>query len=125
MQYIEPAFDMDKTIQFITEYGLCEHPLVYALKWRQTDEVAGHVIFHPYDENGFEIGWVLGQEYWGKGIADEVTKALMRYSKSITKTLVIECDERQEISRHIALKNGFEYESKTDGIVVYRLKLQQ
>ncbi len=32
-------------------------------------------------------------------------------------------DERQAVSRHIALKNGFVYEREDDGCSVYRLKM--
>lgn len=125
MRYIEPAFDMEKTIAFAEKYGMCESPLVYALEWRKTNVVIGHVIYHPYDENSYEIGWVLNKAYWGRGIADEVTKALIQYSKGITGSCVIECDERQQVSCHIALKNGFEFEGNSDGLNIYRLKLNK
>ena len=125
MRFIEPVFDMEKTKEFIENYGLCAKPRIYALEWRETNGVIGHVIYHPYNDCSYEIGWVLNKAYWGMGIADEVTKALVRHSKSITQSCVIECDERHEVSRHIALKNGFEYEGNSDGINVYRLELHK
>ena len=58
------------------------------------------------------------------GIADELTKGLIEYSKSLDiESLVIECDENQSASKHIALKNGFIYEGKTDNLEIYRLLL--
>ena len=56
MEYIEPAFDMEQVKEFIEEAGLCEPPLVYALVWKETNEVIGHVIFHLYDEDSYELG---------------------------------------------------------------------
>ena len=123
MEYIEPAFDMEQTKEFIEEAGLCEPPLVYALVWKESGEVVGHVIFHQYEEDSYEIGWIIRREYWGRGIADEVTRALIEYAKGLDiNSVVIECDAEQEASKHIALKNGFLYEGEDDGCDVYRLK---
>ena len=125
MQYIEPVFDMDKTKSFIEEYGLCTPPLVYAVEWSETKEVIGHVICHPYGENSYELGWVLRRAYWGIGIADELTKALLEYLRGTTDYCIIECDGRQTASAHIARKNGFEYTGEENGLDIYKLKLQQ
>ena len=124
MKYIETTFDSEKTLRFIEKYGACENPLVYAAVLRETGRVIGHIIYHPYDETSYEIGWVLSRAYWGRGIADEITKALVEHSKDKAESCVIECDESQKISCHIALKNGFKYESGQDGLVTYRLKLK-
>ena len=124
MEYIEPAFDLEQTKEFIEEAGLCEPPLVYALEWKEIGKVIGHVIFHQYEEDSYEIGWIINRGYWGKGVADEVTKALVEYAKGLGITrCVIECDTEQAVSKHIALKNGFVYEGEDDGCDVYRLKL--
>jgi len=124
MKCVEPVFDMEKTVDFIKTAGLCEPPLIYAVELKKTGKVIGHLIFHSYKNNDYEIGWILNQNYWGKGIADELTKRLMEYSKTLDiKSLVIECDENQSASRHIAEKNGFAYERKTDDLEIYRLIL--
>lgn len=122
MEYIEPAFDMEETKNFIEEAGLCEPPLVYALVWKETGKVIGHVIFHLYEEDSYEIGWILNKNYWGRGIASELTGALVEYAKGLgIGSCVIECDAEQMASRRIALKNGFLYEGKDDGCDVYRI----
>lgn len=122
MEYIEPAFGIEETKNFITEAGLCEPPLVYALVWKETGKVIGHVIFHLYEENSYEIGWILNQAYWGKGIANEITEKLVEYAKGLgINSCVIECDTKQAISKHIALKNNFVYEGEDDGCDVYRI----
>ncbi|MBO5352986.1 MAG: GNAT family N-acetyltransferase [Lachnospiraceae bacterium] len=124
MEYIEPAFTMEQTKAFIDEAGLCEPPLVYALEWKENHLVIGHVIFHLYEEDSYEIGWIINREYWGRGIADEVTRALIEYARGLDiSSCVIECDTEQTASKHIALKNGFVYEGEEDGCDVYRLKL--
>ena len=124
MKYIEPVFNMEKTADFIKNAGLCELPLVYAVEFSETGKVIGHLIFHCYEKSDYEIGWVINKKYWGMGIADELTKGLIEYSKSLDiESLVIECDENQSASKHIALKNGFIYEGRTDNLEIYRLLL--
>lgn len=93
MMYIENAFDRKRTKEFIQTAGMCERPLVYAVVWKRTGRVIGHVIFHPYEESDYEIGWILNKEYWGKGIAEEITKELINYARYIGIIgCVIECD---------------------------------
>ena len=114
MEYIEPAYDRGRVKEFIK----------FALVWKETGEVIGQVIFHPYEEDSYEIGWIICREYWGKGIAGEITDSLVEYTKSLKgiHSCVIECDPRQRASKRIALKYGFVYEGEDDGCDVYRLR---
>ena len=124
MRYIEPVFNMKKTKEFIQSAGMCEPPLAYAIVWKQSGKVIGHAIFHIYEQSDYEIGWILNKSYWGKGIADEVTRKLVEYAKCLgADSCVIECDAEQIASKRIALKNGFAYEGKSDGLERYRLVL--
>ena len=124
MMYIEQVFDIERTRCFIQSAGLCEPPLVYAIAWKMTGEIIGHAIFHSYEKNDYEIGWVLNEKFWGIGIADEVTKELVKYAKKLgIASCVIECDERQIVSKKIAIKNGFAYDGKSDNLERYRLVL--
>ena len=124
MMYIEQVFDIEKTRCFIQSAGLCEPPLVYAIVWKMTGEVIGHAIFHSYEKNDYEIGWVLNKNYWGIGIADEVTRELIKCARYLgIESCVIECDEKQIASKKIAIKNGFAYEDKSDNLERYRLVL--
>lgn len=124
MTYIEPPFDIAKTRAFIQAAGLCQPPLVYALVWQGTGAVIGQAIFHPYEHCDYEIGWIIHRDYWGRGIAGEVTQALVKRARELgVKSCVIECDARQAASKRIALKNGFAHEGRADALDVYRLTL--
>ena len=124
MMYVEQPFDMERTKNFIQSAGLCEPPLVYAIVWRMTGKVIGHAIFHSYEKNDYEIGWILNKDYWGMGIADEVTKGLINSARDLgVESCIIECDERQIASQKIAIKNGFAYEGRSDNLERYRLVL--
>ena len=126
MQYIEPVFDMEQTKKFIQDAGLNDKPLVYAVVWKETEKVIGHVIFHPYGKSDYEIGWILNKTFWGMGIADELTKALLQQAGNLgAESCVIECAAEQMASKKIAIKNGFQYEEKTDGLERYCLRIRR
>ena len=97
---------------------------VYALVWEKTGKVIGHVIFHDYEKDSYEIGWIVHKDYWGKGIASEVTASLIEYARAQElDSCIIECDPRQTASVRIAEKYGCVYENEEDDCVVYRLTL--
>lgn len=125
MRCIEPPFDIEQTRSFITQCGLCEPPLVYALALKSTGKVIGHAIYHALpDEPAWEIGWVLAREYWGRGLAGEVTAALTAHARAAgVPELLIECDPEQQVSAHIALKHGFADTGICDGLHAFRLKI--
>ena len=124
MAYIEPPFTEKQTLDFIETAGLCDPPLVYALILKETGLVIGHVIFHEYGKDSYEIGWIIGKAYWGQGIASEVTASLVEYAKKQgIASCIIQCDPAQTASIGIAQKCGFVYSDKEDDCVVYRLML--
>ena len=83
----------------------------------------GYVIFHEYDNDSFELGWILNKRYWGKGYANELTKAFINRSSEIGKNLIIECAPNREDSKRIAMKNNFEFIGESDGCSVFKRKL--
>ena len=123
MRYIETPFTLAQTEAFIHHAGLCEPPLVYAVVWKETGSVIGHVIFHPYDGEFHEIGWIISRAYWGVGIACELTEALIQQAKALNKGCVLECHPAQAATKRIAQKYGFVYEGQSDGCDVYRLNI--
>ena len=120
MQYLEPPFSLEKTGQFLESAGLSEYPLVYAVD--KDEEFIGYVIFHRYDDEGDEIGWVLYPDQWGKGYASMLTEQLIDRAVSSGRDLVIECSPDQEVTRHIAEKYSFAYEGIRGGLCLYRLR---
>ena len=60
LRYIEPPFSKEKTVQFLMDAGLSEKPLVYAVE--DSSSFIGYVIFHDYDEENMEIGWILKRD---------------------------------------------------------------
>ncbi len=124
MRYIEPPFDPERTERFIKTAGDSDPPAVYALVLRETGRLIGHVIFHPFDESAWETGWVLAEEYWGRGIASEVTAALVEKARELSiPELAIECAPEQTATVRIAEKYGFALSGTGNGLLVFRKKI--
>jgi acetyltransferase, GNAT family len=122
MEFIEPPFSLEKTADFLNSVALIDPPLIYTVEDFNQNFI-GYVIFHEYDEDSFELGWILNKRYWGKGYANDLTKVFIERSSEIGKNLVIECYSNQEISKHIALKNDFEFLGESYECSVFKRKL--
>lgn len=122
MEFIEPPFLWEKTANFLNSFALIDPPLIYAVE-DFSQKFIGYVIFHEYDKDSFELGWILNKRYWGKGYANELTKAFINRSSEIWKNLIIECAPNQENTKRIAMKNNFEFLGESDGRSVFKRKL--
>ena len=108
MRYIEPPFTLAQTREFLETAALGERPLVWALEEFPSHQLIGQVIFHPYDETRYEIGWILARSRWHRGLAGEITDVLTEYAvRQKIPALVIECADGQTVTKHIAEKKGF------------------
>ncbi len=122
MEYIEPIYTLDKTRDFLHSAALSNPQLIYAAEDDDGNYI-GYVIYHEYDDDSVELGWLLNRIEWGKGYASELTKLLIERAKQDGKDAVIECDPMQLVSKHIAEKFGFKYQGNLDGCDVYKLTM--
>jgi len=91
--------------------------------YKNNNKLIGHVIFHEYDSKRYEIGWIISEEYWNQGIADEITKSLINFArKKLIHSLIIECDPRQNKTIKLAVRNGFKLISDKE-LHIYELVL--
>lgn len=80
MVHVEAPYDFEKTKSFIKEYGMGELPFVYALEEKSLGKVIGHMVFRPAEEvEIYQIGWILGNAYWRKGYAYEMSNAMVKF----------------------------------------------
>lgn len=123
MEYIEEPFTLENTKDFLNKNALSYPPRVFALEYKENKKLIGHIIFHEYDKESYEIGFILSQNYWGQGIADEITKSLIDYAKNKNiYSLIIECDKRQLATQKIATNNNFKL-INSENLLVYELSL--
>ena len=121
MEYIEEPFTLEDTKDFLNKNALSHPPRVFALEYKQNKKLIGHIIFHEYDKESYEIGFILNSDYWGQGIADEITKSLIDYAKTKNiHSLIIECDKRQLATQKIATNNNFKLIGSED-LLIYEL----
>ncbi len=123
MKYIEPPYSRQQAVGLLEQALRGDPPFGYAVD-DSRGKFIGYVIYHPYDKDTWEVGWLLRADQWHKGYGDELTKALMADAVGRARRLVIECSPEQAATRAIALKNGFAYRGREDGCDIYELVLQ-
>lgn len=79
-------------------YGL------WAVVERATDRLIGHLGFlNPEGGHGFELGWALAREAWGKGYALEGTRAAVHHAFGVLDRDHIACVIQPANTRSIRL----------------------
>ncbi len=125
MRYIEEPFDTEKCEAFLEAHALIKEPRIYAVEKKQDGSLIGHLIFHPFGKDSYELGWILKQEAWHHGYADQLTKVVIRLAEEKgIDSLVIECDKDQKASIAVAEKNGFVLIGNDNDLLQYQRKLK-
>ena len=112
-------FDKKHTKEFLFSNGLIETPRIYAVEKNRT--FVGYAIYHDYEKDSIEIGWVLFPQYWNNGFASELTETMIQIAKSNNKRLIIECDKEQVATIAIANKFGFSLIDNDNGLYIFKL----
>ena len=120
MRYLEPPFTPARTRAFLREAGLCDPPRIWAVLRKETGTLIGHLIWHPWDADFMELGWVLRRDCWNRGFAKELTGAMLARAD---KNVVLECDPAQTATRRIAEAFGFRPVEEGPALLVYKKKL--
>lgn len=106
MRHLEPPFTREQTENFLKTAGLADKPLIYAVEDAE-NRFVGYVIYHRYDDEFDELGWVLRRDRWGLGYASELTAAMVSDVRRRGRRALIECSPDQTATRVIAEKCGF------------------
>lgn len=124
MKYIEAPFTYETAVKFIEQFGISEHPFIYALFEKETSELIGHTIFHPFDDdNNQELGIIMGKKYQGKGYALEIGKAIIDYAFSVIKCDKVYAETTPKNNNSIALivKLGMKYDYTQNNLMVFSI----
>lgn len=124
MRYIEPPFTREQTRAFLQTACGTETPPVYGVEEKASGLLIGHLIFHPFDECGWELGWILRRDCWGMGFAAELTAALVaRAGEMKIPSLVLECCPEQLATCRLAERFGFLPETGEGALLRFRLRV--
>lgn len=92
---------------------------MYAAIERSSGNLIGHMGFlNPEGGRGFELGWILARDAWGKGFASEGTRALVAHAFGQLDQTRIVCVINADNARSIAVAErlGAELQSEeTEG----------
>lgn len=92
---------------------------VYAITLAETGEFIGCITLHDHKYGpGFEIGYWLGEPYWGKGYATEATTVLidLAFRSLSLEQVYISAQSRNAGSRRVIEKCGFKHTGSAVGV---------
>ena len=128
MRFLEPPFSPDKARIFLEKYALTSSPLVYAVIEKESGHLAGHVIFHPYEqEDCYELGWILNRDFQGKGYALEISRSLIRFAahRLHLRRILLEALPENTASLRVIRKLGAVFEKETDGLLCFSISCEK
>lgn len=78
MKNCEPAYTHEKTQHFLNEFCVGKRGALAAVL-KRTDKVIGYILFKPWEEEVYEIGWIFNKNYWRNGYAYESCSEVIKY----------------------------------------------
>lgn len=79
MKNCEPAYDFDKTKDFLSSFCIGRNGAVAAVH-KESGKMMGYILFNEVNEGVFEMGWIFNRRYWRQGYAYESCKAVIDYA---------------------------------------------
>ena len=79
MENCEPAYDFEKTKEFLTSFCVGRNGAVAAVH-KESSKMVGYILFNELEMGVFEMGWFFNRSFWGKGLAFESCKAVIDYA---------------------------------------------
>ena len=79
MENCEPAYDFEKTKEFLTSFCIGRKGAVAAVH-KDSSKLMGYILFKRQDEGVYEMGWIYNRNFWRHGYAYESCKAVIDYA---------------------------------------------
>lgn len=79
MEMCEPAYDFEKTEEFLNDFCIGRKGAV-AATLKESGKVIGYILFKDYEEDVYEMGWIFNRTFWGKGYAYESCSKVIDYA---------------------------------------------
>lgn len=112
----EPHKDKEVTLKVLKAFMEPSEDEVRAIVYKENNKVIGSIGVHNDKRrtglNGKMIGYVLSEDYWGKGLMTEAVKEVIRYLFEEVKLEIISCYHYpfNTQSKRVIEKSGFTYE---------------
>ena len=78
MRNCEPVYNFEKTQKFLEEFCIAKKGAVAAVL-KDSRKMIGYILFKPWEESVYEIGWFFNKKYWHQGYAYEACSELIEY----------------------------------------------
>ena len=79
MKNYEPAYDFEKTQEFLTSFCIGRKGAVAAVH-KESGKMIGYILFNEIDEGIYELGWFFNRSFWRQGYAYESCKAVIDFA---------------------------------------------
>lgn len=76
MKNCEPAYDFEKTKEFLTSFCIGRKGAVAAVH-KESGKMIGYILFNEFNEGVYEMGWFFNRNFWRQGYAYESCKAVI------------------------------------------------
>ena len=117
MRYAEPAYDFEKTKDFLSSFCIAQNGALAAVS-RESGKLIGYILFKEYEKDVYELGWFFNRAYWRQGYAYEACKALIDHAfESLKSKMVfaetIDVEKSIPLMRKLGMKPREELHSPT------------
>lgn len=79
MEHCEPAYDFEKTKEFLTSFCIERRGAVAAVH-KESEKLIGYILFNEQEYGVYEMGWFFNRSFWRHGYAYESCKAVIDYA---------------------------------------------
>ncbi|MCW8330171.1 GNAT family N-acetyltransferase [Photobacterium sp. SDRW27] len=97
------------------------------VKSSETNVVIGFIFLYEAHDKSAQIGYLLGEDYWGQGYAKEFLNALINWCRELgsVSTLIAGVEQDNTASAHLLRKLGFiECIDKSSSVAFYEYTLR-
>ena len=78
MENCEPAYDIEKTRRFLDKFCVGRKG-AFAAVCKDNKKVIGYILFKPWEDRIYEMGWIFNRNYWRQGFCYESCSEVIRY----------------------------------------------
>ena len=101
---------------------------VFAIIFKESDELIGEISLHlDQSRNIAQLGYWIGEPFWGKGIGTEATEATLKFGlqKLDLDMVYAECHVENKASEKVLLNNRMTQQGVNGNVMLYQLSKQE